>query len=156
MITRNLLWAVLASSIFSLLTATIFFILDAVDVSLTEAAVGAGIATILFIFTLKHLDINLKESKSNNTILGLSLVVIVLLVFNLMDDFPNFGESKITQNSNVTEYYLENSNSEMGIPNVVTSILAGYRAFDTLGEVIVIFIAGVSVIGILREEKENE
>ncbi|GIR64479.1 MAG: hypothetical protein CM15mP69_3070 [Ectothiorhodospiraceae bacterium] len=52
MITRNLLWAVLASSIFSLLTATIFFILDAVDVSLTEAAVGAGIATILFFLLL--------------------------------------------------------------------------------------------------------
>ena len=66
MMTRNLLWAVLASSIFSLLTATIFFILDAVDVSLTEAAVGAGIATILFVFTLKHLEINLKKSKSNN------------------------------------------------------------------------------------------
>jgi len=37
----------------------------------------------------------------------------------------------------------------------VTSILAGYRAFDTLGEVLVIFIAGISVLGILREEKKN-
>ena len=87
--------AVLASSIFSLLTATIFFILDAVDVSLTEAAVGAGIVTILFVFTLKHLEINLKKSKRNNTILGLSLIVIVLLVFNLMVIFQDLVNLKL-------------------------------------------------------------
>ena len=52
----------------------------------------------------------------------------------------------------VYNYYLKNTNREIGIPNVVTSVLASYRGFDTLGEVVVIFIAGISVIGILREE----
>ena len=34
----------------------------------------------------------------------------------------------------------------MGIPNIVTSVLASYRGYDTLGEVTVIFTAGIGVI----------
>ena len=70
-------------------------------------------------------------------------------------NFPEFGLSSVTSDAPSTQYYLNQSQVDIGIPNVVTSILAGYRAFDTLGEVLVIFIAGISVLGILREEKDN-
>ncbi len=50
--TSNLFVAVMLSGIFSLLLATNFFLLDAADVALTEAAVGAGISSVLFIFSL--------------------------------------------------------------------------------------------------------
>ena len=36
-----------------------------------------------------------------------------------------------------------------GIPNVVTSVLASYRGYDTLGEVTVIFTAGIAVLLLL-------
>ena len=49
---RDLFVAVMLSGIFSLLIATVFFLLDAADVSLTEAAVGAGISTVLFLGAL--------------------------------------------------------------------------------------------------------
>ncbi|NBP72957.1 MAG: cation:proton antiporter, partial [Alphaproteobacteria bacterium] len=46
-------------------------------------------------------------------------------------------------------YYLENTKKHTGIPNVVTAVLASYRGYDTLGEVVVIFTAGIGVILLL-------
>ncbi len=44
---RDLFAAVMLAGIFSLLSATLFTVMDAVDVAFTEAAVGAGISTLL-------------------------------------------------------------------------------------------------------------
>ena len=135
--------------------ATIFFISDAVDVALTEAAVGAGISTLLFIKVLNNIDDTLPKNAARDlsSFILFFLLSIILISFSL--NFPEFGLSSITSNAPSTQYYLNQSQVDIGIPNVVTSILAGYRAFDTLGEVLVIFIAGISVLGILREEKDN-
>jgi multicomponent Na+:H+ antiporter subunit B len=50
--TDNLFTAVMLSGIFSLLMAANFFVLDAADVALTEAVIGAGISTVLFLGAL--------------------------------------------------------------------------------------------------------
>jgi multicomponent Na+:H+ antiporter subunit B len=49
----------------------------------------------------------------------------------------------------VADRYLQRSGEEIGIPNVVTSVLASYRGYDTLGETAVIFTAGIAVIALL-------
>lgn len=156
MLTRALFSAIMATTVFSLICALIFLLLDGIDVSLTEAAVGAGISTILFLSTLKHTNVEIKASRKSS----IPLVVLFLLTLSLLiyaiSDLPDFGKSIVTTNSEVTRHYINESKNEMGIPNMVTSILAGYRGFDTLGEVVVIFIAGISVLGILREKKENK
>ena len=142
----------MSTTIFSLICALVFLVLDGVDVSLTEAAVGAGISTILFLSCLKHMDFIIKK---NTKPLFLNLILFLVLVVSLsyiISDLPKFGEAKASVDSYVTNYYIKNTDKEIGIPNVVTSVLASYRGFDTLGEVVVIFIAGISVIGILREE----
>ena len=51
-LTRSLFAAAMLFGIFSLLSAAVFVVLDAVDVAFTEAAVGAGISTILMLATL--------------------------------------------------------------------------------------------------------
>ena len=155
MFCRNLFSAIMSTTIFSLICALIFLLLDGVDVSLTEAAVGAGISTILFLSCLRHMDF---ITKKNTKPLLSNLILFLFLAISLsyiISDLPEFGESK-ANNSYVTNYYLENTKQEIGIPNVVTSVLASYRGFDTLGEVVVIFIAGISVIGILREENKEQ
>ena len=156
MLTRDLFSAIMATTVFSLICALIFLLLDGIDVSLTEAAVGAGISTILFLSTLNHTNVEIKASRKSS----IPLVVLFLLTLSLLiyaiSDLPDFGKSIVTTNSEVTRHYINESKNEMGIPNMVTSILAGYRGFDTLGEVVVIFIAGISVLGILREKKENK
>ncbi|MDA2912191.1 DUF4040 domain-containing protein, partial [Nitrospiraceae bacterium AH_259_D15_M11_P09] len=49
---RNLFAVAMLAGIYSLLSAGLFVVLDAVDVAFTEAAVGAGITTILMLGTL--------------------------------------------------------------------------------------------------------
>tara|TARA_B100001029_G_C15061985_1_gene459324 strand:- start:1850 stop:2320 length:471 start_codon:yes stop_codon:yes gene_type:complete len=153
MITRNLFAAIMSTTIFSLLCALIFLLMDGVDVSLTEAAVGAGISTILYLSALKHTHIIIKPSKHAAAPLVVIFILMLLLLGAMTYDIPNVGEPNSASNSRVTQHYIDRSNKEMGIPNMVTSILASYRGFDTLGEVVVIFIAGISVIGILRNKK---
>ena len=50
--TRNLFVAVMLAGIYSLISAGLFVVMDAVDVAFTEAAVGAGITTVLSLGTL--------------------------------------------------------------------------------------------------------
>jgi len=52
----------------------------------------------------------------------------------------------------VTDYYLENAYEETEVHNAVTAVLAAYRGFDTLGEAVVVFVAGVATLTVLRTE----
>ncbi len=53
---RNLLHGILALSAFSLISSMLFYLLKAPDVAITEAAVGAGISTIIFVWAIKVTD----------------------------------------------------------------------------------------------------
>ncbi len=149
-VVRNLFAVVMLSGIFSLTAALLYVIMDAVDVAFTEAAVGAGIATVLGLATLALIGVaNEKPSRRRN--LGPFLVVFitgaVLMVGTL--DMPHFGDPDAPIHGHVAPRYIEDSGREVGIPNIVTSILASYRGYDTLGEVTVIFTAAAGVMVLL-------
>lgn len=54
--TRDLLQGVIALSAVSLLSAVLFYLLNAPDVAITEAAVGAGVSTVVFVGVLRYTD----------------------------------------------------------------------------------------------------
>jgi multicomponent Na+:H+ antiporter subunit B len=66
-------------------------------------------------------------------------------------DMPNFGDPNAPANHHVAPRYIEKTHEETGVENMVTSVLASYRGFDTFGETTVIFTAGICVIFLLRE-----
>jgi multicomponent Na+:H+ antiporter subunit B len=148
------------SGIYSLLSASVFVELDAVDVAFTEAAVGAGISTILMVGTLALT--HTKEAAAFRTHVPALFVVVatgLVLVYGTRD-LPAFGSIEAPINRHVAPYYLEKSIEETTVPNVVTSVLASYRGYDTLGETTVIFTAGVGVLvllgaGIRRRRKTD-
>lgn len=147
---RNLFAAVMLASIYSLVTAGLFVVMDAVDVAFTEAAVGAGISTVLFLGTLAL--VGHKEHEPRHTPL-LPIVVVVItgaiLVYGT-SQMPPFGGVDNPANRHVAPHYLEESEHEVGhIPNVVTSVLASYRGYDTVGETAVVFTAMVGVLLLL-------
>jgi uncharacterized MnhB-related membrane protein len=51
---RDLLYAVIATGIINLVLTALFFILQAPDVALTEAAIGVALTTIIFIITIRN------------------------------------------------------------------------------------------------------
>ena len=161
---RDLFAVVMLAGLYSLLSAAIFVILDAVDVAFTEAAVGAGITTVLMLGTLVLTDREEKQPKKNS-LWPLAVVVVTgaALIYGTLD-MPGFGDPNTPANKHVAPQYLadkvpQNPSGDpvtVGIPNIVTTILASYRGYDTLGEVAVIFTAGIGVLLLLGSPARNE
>ena len=63
---------------------------------------------------------------------------------------PPFGTADTVIHQHVAPRYLADTIKETNVPNVVTSVLADYRGYDTLGETTVIFTAGIGVMLLLR------
>ncbi len=153
---RSLFAVVMLSGIYSLLAASMFVALDAVDVAFTEAAVGAGISTVLMIAVLA-LTGERERAPSHTPLLPMVVVVLTgaALVYATFD-MPVFGDANAPANLHVAPRYLTESFAEVGLPNVVTSVLASYRGYDTLGEVTVIFTAAVAVMLLMGGRKGND
>ena len=146
---HNLVAVVMLSGIFSLLAALLYVVMDAVDVAFTEAAVGAGISTVLLLGTLALT--NDREKVSPGTRAGPIAIVALLgalLVYASLD-MPRYGDPSAPIHQHVAPHYIERSGAEVGMPNIVTSVLASYRGYDTLGEVFVIFTAAIGVLILL-------
>jgi len=148
--TRNLFAVVVLSSAYSFLMASVMIVLDAVDVAMTEAAVGAGVSTVL---VLSALYLTRTEEAPPRYSATIPLVVCgatgIMLVYGTWD-LPPFGVIEQPVNQHVGASYLVRNMAETDIPNVVTAVLASYRGFDTLGEVTVIFTAGIGVMLLLK------
>lgn len=82
--------------------------------------------------------------------------LIVLLTGGLLiygvEDMPDWGDPNSPASLHVTPRYIEKTVEETATPNMVTSVLADYRGYDTLGETTVIFTAGVACLLLLRRE----
>jgi multicomponent Na+:H+ antiporter subunit B len=143
---RALFAVVMLSSVYSLVSAALLVHLDAVDVAFTEAAVGAGISTVLMLATLALTTRHEKEP-THTSLLPLVVVFLtgIALVYGTLD-MPRFGDPSAPIHHHVAPKYINDTGSEIGMPNIVTAILASYRGFDTLGEVTVIFTAGIGVL----------
>jgi len=147
---RNLFGVVVLFSIYSFLMATVLVALDAVDVAMTEAAVGAGVSTVLLLGAL-YLTGGTESKPMQRPLLPLALSIAVGAVLAYgMQGLPAFSDPQAPIHSHVAPRYLEQGPKETGVPNVVTAVLASYRGYDTLGETAVVFTAGVGVIALLR------
>lgn len=153
---RDLFAVVMLAGIYSLLSASLFLDLDAVDVAFTEASVGAGISTLLMVASLKLVSRYERRSRYKPTLaLGVIIVTGALLIYGTLD-MPHFGSADAPVHQHVAPRYLEDSMEEVGVPNVVTSVLASYRGYDTLGETLVIFTAGIGVLSLLLVSRETK
>ena len=153
---RNLFGVVVLSGIYSFLMATVMVAMDAVDVAMTEASVGAGISTVLFLSAL-HLCRSEEARPAHKVWLPLVVSVAVgsLLVYGMLD-LPAFSDPNAPIHQHVVPRYLNEMKAEVDVPNVVTAVLASYRGYDTLGETTVVFTAGAGVIALLRRRRRKE
>ena len=146
---KDLFAVVMLSGIYGLLSASFFVIMDAVDVAFTEASVGAGISTLLMLTTVTMTGRH-ENTARHRPALALVVVLVTggLLIYGTLD-MPYFGSVDAPANLHVAPRYINDSMQEIGVPNIVTSVLASYRGFDTFGEVVVIFTAGMGVLALL-------
>lgn len=85
----------------------------------------------------------------------LLLIAAVIVPFIAFDVLPVIGDPESAPNSHVSDYYIEHAIDECNSPNMVTAVIVDYRAFDTMFETTVMFLAGLSVIIILANHPKN-
>lgn len=146
---KNLFVSVMLTGIYSLLIAINFFLMDAADVALTEAAVGAGVATVFFLGALAlTAEQEGGPSVYRPAAIGIFLAMTCVLGYAFLG-LPGYGDPDAPVHAHVAPWYLEKTPEYIDIPNIVTAVLGSYRGYDTLGEVLVVFTAGIGVMFIL-------
>ncbi|MEM7165030.1 MAG: DUF4040 domain-containing protein [Planctomycetota bacterium] len=163
---RSLFAATMLSGIYSLLMALVWVNMYSMDVAFTEAAVGAGVSTFLFLGALLVTGTEERPSARLNwkalTVVGITGAA---LMYGTLD-MPPYGSPDAPIHRHVApEYLMQNVGKVDGVihdpgertdfgthvPNTVTAVLASYRSYDTMFETAVIFTAGLCLILLLRQ-----
>jgi multicomponent Na+:H+ antiporter subunit B len=147
---RSLFGVVILTGIYSFLMASVLIVLDAVDVAMTEASVGAGMSTVILLATL-HLIKTTEMQSVRTRLLPLFVAAVIgaVLIWGTLV-LPPFGTADAVIHQHVAPRYIAETIKDTNVPNAVTSVLADYRGYDTLGETTVIFTAGIGVMLLLR------
>ncbi|HRW08285.1 MAG TPA: DUF4040 domain-containing protein [Caldilineaceae bacterium] len=152
---RNLFGVVILAGIYSFLMASVMIVLDAVDVAMTEASVGAGISTVVLLAAL-YLTGSREYPPAHKAALPLfvSAVTAGALIWGT-NELPRFGTPDAPLHKHVAPQYIEASRKHEMPPNIVTAVLADFRGYDTLGETTVIFTGGIGVMLLLRGRRKR-
>ena len=145
---QDLLSSVVALGAVGLGLCLTFLILKAPDVAITQLVVEILSIIILIRATLKK---GLPTVPTGGwvfpSVIGLGFgVVLVLVAIQCFPDLPAFGEPKLR----VAQHYLDHGLQQTGAANLVASVILDFRAFDTLGEVTVLFTAAIGVLAVVR------
>lgn len=90
-------------------------------------------------------------------VIGLVLLITAVGLFVYASaDLPDRASTSAPANTHVSPEYIELAEEEVGVPNLVTAVLADYRSYDTLGETVVIFTAGIAVTYVLMRGRKND
>lgn len=181
---RSLFSATMLAGIYSLLMCCVWTNMHALDVAFTEAAVGAGISTVLL---LGAIILTGRFAKKEPTIHWPGLIVCVLtgalLVYGTLD-MPKFGDpdapihnlrvpgmirqdigkhpsaaprtQQAKHEADAGGHHHPQDDFNGHVPNTVTTLLGVYRGYDTMYETTVIYVAGISMILLLRRRREGE
>lgn len=155
---NSLLNLTITTSVFSLLISVSYLLMDAPDVAMTEVALGSCLSSCVFLSFLNRLPKfqkhNIKHTRLINSSVICLIFIIVLSYAGL--NLPEYGSANSPLQNHLTKYYIENTENDIGIPSFVAALLASYRGYDTLGETIVILIAGISVLLLFSKKLEKD
>jgi len=150
---QNLMSAAIVFGAYSFLMCLIWTTMGAVDVAFTEAAVGAGVSTVFIVATIYNTGVTATPKSPRiafKIFAGLIAFGTGAFLLSALPDLPDWGDPKSPVNSTMAPYYIANSITDARVPNIVTTVLADYRGFDTLLETTVVFIACIAIYSILR------
>lgn len=153
---RDVLAAVIIFGAYSLGMAALYTFYRAPDVAMTEAAISAGVTTILLLLTLAkttRIDHEAVFESVNYPAAGAAGLLFAGLAVTMVD-VPAVGsaDAPVWSNPDVTQWYLAETYAETGVENTVMAVLAAFRGFDTFGEAVVVFAAGIAALIVLRRE----
>lgn len=158
-LSSDLIKSILLMSISSVIICLCYLLLDAPDVAMTEASLGACISTVIFLKIIPTLQTSFSNAtrppKYKTIFYGIVCTLLAITLAVICWQLPEFGQTDAVMHQHVSKYYIDHTVQDIGIPSFVASILASYRGYDTLGETTVILCAGVSAILIFANNKSS-
>lgn len=151
---KDLLSAVISIGIVGLGVSVAFLFLEALDLAIVQFLFEIFALIILvraFIGKEYHIQEPSKAHIAQSVITIIALLLILVMSINMFKALPAFGEPIFS----TARHYIENAGRETGAANIVSAIILDYRAYDTLGEVTVLFTAILGALSILRTKKSN-
>ena len=152
--TKNILSSIVALGKVGLGLTIAFLILKAPDLAIVQLVVEILTLIILIRATVsrdtKYIE---EDQKISVKLLSLSAIFVFLFFASFAIKFlPEFGHPFMR----VADFYLKNGMELTGAPNLVTSVILDFRAFDTLGEATVLFTAVMGALAILRKKGKRD
>ncbi len=86
----------------------------------------------------------------------ITCVAIIAILLATVANLPDYGDASNPVNNEVSRKYIEDGIEDTGAVNIVAGMILDYRAFDTLGESHVLFIAAVCVMILLKIDPDSE
>ncbi len=93
-----------------------------------------------------------------NYLILITLTLLLIVLVSSLNEMPVMGDIASPAYNEVAEYYINNTQEDTNITNIISAIITDYRAFDTLGETTVLFTsitAVVSVLGFSIKDKKE-
>jgi len=151
--TRSFFYLTLLMSASSIVICICYLLMDAPDVAMTEAALGACLSTAVLLSLAQKVRDDVYSLPSIRVAFALLICLCVgaCLLYAGMD-MPEYGNMSVPAQLHINQYFLEHTKNEIGTKSFVAAILASYRGYDTLGETTVILIAALGVLLILRND----
>lgn len=152
---RDVLSSIVAIGVVGLGVSISFLFLQAPDLAMVQFLFEI-FALIILVRAFIKKDYHHEEPAAINKILSLVTVITLAAVFlfsvSVFELLPAFGEPLMT----TSQYYLDNGATDTGAANLVSSIILDYRAYDTLGEITVLFTAVLGAVTILRIKSKSK
>ena len=149
---KDILSSIIAIGVVGLGVSISFLFLQAPDLAIVQFLFEI-FALVILVRAFVKKDYHEQEASKNNKIMVgitvLTLIAIFVLSLNIFKLIPPFGEPLMS----TAQYYIDNAAAETGAANIVASIILDYRAYDTLGEVTVLFTAILGAVTVLRIRK---
>ena len=139
------LLAVLLNGVLGFTVAFLFVVLRAPDLALTQIVVET-VTTVLFLLTFRYLPDWKKEKpkrkvKVQNAAIAIASGLIVIVTALIVQGNRLFDPIST---------YFEDVKEQSGGGNIVNAILGDFRAFDTMLEIVVLFIGGLGVYALIK------
>ena len=168
-LTKRTLTSIIIFTTFSLVMSILWIIIKSPDLAITEAAVGAGITSLLFYIVLRNIgEIKISDypkQKNKNAVKSTFSYKVFSIIFTLgiisillisVSYLPPQGSANTPALNEVFTRYIESGVKETGAINIIASVIFDYRAFDTFGEATMLFTVTMAVVSLLRTKKNGE
>jgi multisubunit Na+/H+ antiporter MnhB subunit len=148
---RDLLSSVIAAGIVGFSLTVVYLMLQAPDIAITQAVVETITLVMLVAVIAKTTRKGTPTPWASVAVISsLAFLLVLLFTFEFgMFALPEFG-SMISRD--VSEYYISHGVADTGAINLVAAVILDYRAYDTLGEAIVLFASALGVAAVLRSK----